>query len=330
MAQEDKNQEIFTCSICGQEFNRRDNLKRHLKTVHKLKLKEVEELASDDHQRRVSEMKPEEAIRMLEQKGYIIAKPQRLADIHKEVSLEPYKGTTYRIGLVGDTHFGSQYQQITALYTAYQYFHDMKIKTVLHSGDLTDGIQVYRGQEFELFLHGSDAQVEYVIANYPKLNGIETWFICGNHDESHWRIAGIDIGAHIAKERKDMKYFGMHGATLKIDGVSIYLHHMTGGVSYARSYKAQKIIEQFAPDQKPNIYLGGGMHCQALLPMYRNVLGYQLPCFQSQTPYLKKKGLYPEVGAAILNFTVDATKAGGISKFVVEFMPYHKHKDKDY
>jgi len=103
--------------------------------------------------------------------------------------------------------------------------------------------------------------------------------------------------------------------------------HPDGGTPYARSYRLQKIIEQLSPENKPNILVAGHLHIEAILPMYRNVLGIQLPCFQAQTPYLARKGLYPELGAWILEFGVDDK---GMTDVLYKHIPFYIPIKNDY
>jgi DNA polymerase II small subunit/DNA polymerase delta subunit B len=65
----------------------------------------------------------------------------------------------------------------------------------------------------------------------------------------------------------------------------------------------QKVIEQFPPDNKPQFLFVGHLHITNHLPSYRNVAGFQVPCFQTQTQYLREKGLNPEIGFIILEIT---------------------------
>lgn len=270
----------------------------------------------------------ERAARLLSRCGYIIEKPALVSDIRAKLDIKPYSGDWYRLGVVADTQFGSRYQQLTHLHKAYRIFASEGITRVLHAGDLTDGQSGYKGHEFELFCHGADAQVDYTVSHYPQEPGITTELIAGNHDELHWRKAGVDVCARIAEKRPDINYHGLHGAYLEAGGASIYLHHGAGGNSYARSYRLQKVIEQMSPDQKPNILLVGHYHTQCYLPGYRNVYAIQLPCLQSQTPYLKRRGLYPELGAVIFEFMPDGE--GGILKFRAETIPFYVPKHDDY
>jgi len=254
---------------------------------------------------------PEAELReSLSRKGYLVVKQERVADIRRSIDIIPFQGGWIRLGFVADNHFASRFQQLQRLHEAYRLFEYEGIEVVLHAGDLTDGQDVYKGHEFELFCHGADAQVDYLVENYPREPGITTYFILGNHDESHWKKAGVDIGRQIAQRRADMDYLCTTAATITVPndpkaGVDIYLLHPSGGVSYARSYKPQRRIEQFAPEQKPKIVAFGHWHCQDVLPRYQNVFSMMLPCFQAQTPYLKDKGLLPEVGPVILEFMPD-------------------------
>jgi|GEM_PF-5784217 len=198
-------------------------------------LSEEELLATTGHD-------PESELREnLSRKGYLVVKQERVTGIRERIDTGVLHGDWVRIGLVSDMHFGSQHQQLMHLHKAYRLFKEEGITTILNAGDIIDGQRVYRGQEFELFCHGVDAQVDYAIKNYPREEGITTYFISGNHDESHWKHAGVDIGKPIAAAREDMKYLCVGGATVTIPddpetGVDIYLSHPIGGLSYARCF----------------------------------------------------------------------------------------------
>jgi len=55
---------------------------------------------------------------------------------------------------------------------------------VLHCGDIFEGWKMHRDQLYEVFLVGGDKTINYVIKNYPKIEGIKTHIIMGNHDAS--------------------------------------------------------------------------------------------------------------------------------------------------
>lgn len=259
---------------------------------------------------------PEQMIENLQEEGYRIVKddpgafrgsPVKIATRNKERWDGGYR---LRFGVVSDTQLGSRQQQVTFLHQVYDRFHSEGIDVVLHAGDLVDGDgRVYPGQQFDLFRHGFNAQLDYAIDKYPARDGIKTYLIGGNHDWSFWQRGGADILAELAKIREDIEYLGYAGAPVNLDGIKIYLIHLKSGLTYARSYKIQKIIEQFAPAQKPDMLFAGDRHSWAHLPMYRNVYAWQMGCFQAQTDHEKRLGLYPEIGALIVDVQYDTAGA---------------------
>lgn len=232
------------------------------------------------------------------------------------------RGRRYRFAVISCTQIGSKYQQMTHLHTFYARCRSRGITTVFHCGDVVDGSKVYKGQEYELFLHGADEQREYVVKHYPHYEGITTKMLLGNHDESFWKTDGYNIVAAICRDprRPDLEYVGDYLAFANIDGIRIALMHGAGGAAYARSYRLQKIIEQFASNQKPHMLFLGHYHIQCHLPQYRNVEGFMMGCFQSQTPFLTRLGLQPCIGGLIVEMRVDDK---GILSVTTEWVPFY-------
>lgn len=244
-------------------------------------------------------MSEADLVQELQARGHrvVLDRPQE-----RRVRLTPKAKTHHRFAVVGDTHMGSRYQQLTYLHKFYDSLEKEGIDTVLHVGDLVHGChKMHREMAYELFVHGADAQVQYAVENYPKVNGIKTLLISGNHDDSHYNEAGTDVCQRFGELREDVQYLSQRGAYVEMGGVSIYLWHPKGGSSYARSYKLQKSIENFEPSQKPHMLFSGHFHIAAHLPAYRNVEGFLTPCFQSQSPFEKTLGLSPVVGALIID-----------------------------
>jgi len=252
-----------------------------------------------------------------------------------KVDLKKFKGKLNKLLIVSDSHLCSKYQQLTYLTEVYHYAKEQGIKTVLHAGDVSAGHpRMHRGYVYEtLFKYGYDEQLEYIVDKYPKINGMTTYMIGGSHDWIWYKVGGVDIIKAIAKERKDIIYMGYAGAEVIIPDLdlNIYIHHPTGGVPYARSYRMQKTIEQFAPQNKPDILIQGHLHINNFLPMYRNVVGFAIGCFEAQTPFLKSKGLYPEISALLVEITTnDYFRENGIASVKYEFLPFFVPKENDY
>jgi len=115
---------------------------------------------------------------------------------------------TFRVMMVSDTHIGSKHDNIEGLNEMFDQAVKIGAKIVLHSGDLTDGAFAHR----DMFLHlrdecqTFDGQYERVVKHWPKREGIETYFIAGNHDHFFQTNVGVDICRHIALARDDMIY----------------------------------------------------------------------------------------------------------------------------
>ena len=235
---------------------------------------------------------------------------------------------TIRFAIIGDTQFGSKYAQITYLHSFYDLCEKEGIKTVYHTGDITDGLKMRVGHEYELYEISADDMRDDVVANYPKRSGITTYFITGNHDASLYKHVGYDIGQAISNLRSDMKYLGKDCAVINLTPkCTLELRHPWDGTAYALSYKMQKMIEAMESDSKPNILAVGHYHKAEYL-FYRNVHALQTGCFQGQTPFTRGKGISVHMGGWIVTIRVD--KTGTIQGFAPEFVPYYSSVKDDY
>jgi len=167
------------------------------------------------------------------QKVFQSTHPQESGVIFDDSKL--FKGRTIRFGIASDNHFGSKKATPKELEAMYDLFQKEGIKVVYHPGDITDGRNVYRGQDRELKYWGQDDQINYVIRKYPKREGIVTKFITGNHDLSLYQKEGApDPGVAIASKRPDLKYLGQIETNIKLpNDVKMRLIHPEGGGAYA-------------------------------------------------------------------------------------------------
>ena len=240
-----------------------------------------------------------------------------------------WNGTTVlKFAIIGDTQLGSKYAQISHLKNFYELCASEGIKDVYHTGDVTDGLKMRSGHEYELYKTSADDMVQDVIENYPRIEGITTHFITGNHDASIYKQVGYDIGNTITEKRPDMKYLGRDCALIFLTpNCKLELRHPWDGTAYALSYKPQKMIEAMESDSKPNILAIGHYHKAEYL-FYRNVHCLQTGCFQGQTPYTRGKGISVHMGGWIVTIHVD--KNGTITRFGSEFIPYYSSIKDDY
>lgn len=269
-----------------------------------------------------------EILEEIQHRGFTVTrKPDQVTGKTIEVELDRWSKGEKKFAVVSCTHLGSNHQQLTALGCFYKLVAQKGINTVLHAGDLVDGEKMYRGQEYETFRHGVDAQVTYAVNEYPHVPGVKTIAISGNHDLSFQANAGSNVVQAIARQRSDIVYAGDVLAFINIGKIKVALMHGEGGVPYARSYKMQKIVEQLASENKPHFLLLGHYHVSALVPGYRNVESVQLACFQSQNTYLARKGLMHAISGLIVTFQEDKK---GLASVSYEWIPFYETKKDDY
>lgn len=266
------------------------------------------------------------------------------------LAIEPFYRNRIKIGCISDTHLGSIHQQVTLLHTAYKIFDEEKVDFITHSGDLCEGFGMHADQVFETFKHGYDDVVDYVINNYPtSKRKLTTYCIGGSHDMSYKKKAGANIIRKICENRTDLVYRGEESATFSLAGkewFTIDLLHPTGGGAYSLSYRIQKKTEALVASAMslvrsyllsgekeilkfPMLLLVGHFHQATYLPRYIGVDSILLPCLQSQTSYLKRKSLFPQVGFLIITVEFDDNK--NVTRVLPDFRFFDAYvKDGDY
>lgn len=234
-----------------------------------------------------------------------------------------------KFGLVSDAHLNSKYQQLSHLNSFYDLCVEEGIKNVYNAGDLVEGTYLHRaGHIYEIFNHSADDQVDYVIENYPSREGITTYFITGNHDHTHLKNGGYDIGRRIDMERDDMIYLGINEAKIQLTpNCRMDMVHPQDGSSYALSYALQKSIEAMPVDDLPQIYIVGHHH-KAIYLHTRGIHALEAGTFQAQTGWMKGKRLAAHVGGWIITLHVD--DEGRITRFTPQWIPFSKSIKDDY
>lgn len=185
-----------------------------------------------------------------------------------------------RFGLVSDTHLCCQEERLAELHLQYDLFEQEEISDVFHAGNIVDGY-IPKINGTSAICTTPDDQIQYVVDNYPRRNGITTHFITGD-DHEGWDIQrGFNFGHHlelIAREqgRDDLRYLGHVEADIEVRGTGgsaiVKIQHPGGGSSYARSYTGQKTIECVPLDSEILTRRGWKKHDELLLG--EEVLGF--------------------------------------------------------
>jgi predicted phosphodiesterase len=247
---------------------------------------------------------------------------RRLENYH-DVSTDDFFRGGYRFIACGDNQFGSRYDRHDLIEKMFEIAQREGISDIYHTGDFFDGFKVYAGQEYEQDFRGADEQLEHGLNSWPKVKGIRTRLISGNHDNSFVKRCNFDICQHFVDARPDCELLGRDQAVVPVDvdgtTIKIGLLHPDGGSSYALSYKSQKHVESISGGQKPHILLIGHYHKAVLLPSYRSLAVIQTGCLQSQTPFMRRRGLAAHLGFWIVE--VRTTKVG-LARVATEFIPF--------
>ena len=261
--------------------------------------------------------------------AFVWLEKNALAINPKEVT-EPWAGQKEIIfGLMSDTHLCNKKQQLTYLNQFYDECAARGVQTVYHAGDISDGFYKNRPDHiFELLKIGFDEQADYIVEKYPHRDGIVTKFITGNHDATHIKNGGADIGKRIASRREDMEYLGYMSAKIWLTPqCDLDLFHPLDGAAYALSYSSQKFVDGLQGGQKPRI-LAIGHHHKALYYPYRNIHVFEVPCFEAQTIFEKGKKINVNVGGWIVK--VRLTPEGIISAISPTLIPFYDMIESDY
>lgn len=240
-------------------------------------------------------------------------------------------GDWVTVGLVADTHLACKEERLESLHNQYDVFKAEGITTVLHAGNPVEGY-IPRINGGSVLCTGIDAQALYFVDNYPSRPGMVTYFITGDDHEGWWQKEGFSYGAYqqMVAEREgrvDLKYIGHVESDVQVQTKSgvfwIKVQHPGGGSSYARSYVGQKQVEAFQGGEKPHILVQGHYHMHNYM-VERNVHVINLPGFQDQTIFARKKRLRMEVGGAILSFR--PSEAGSLQRVRIEWNLYFDRK----
>lgn len=112
-----------------------------------------------------------------------------------------------RIGFISDTVLGSKAEQPTNLCKAFQIAEEMGVSIMIHLG-VSAGKPTPKKQS-EFHAKTSQAQIDYIVKNYPRSDKFKTRFISGHHD-MQWREGKepVNILAEVCMRRDDLIYRG--------------------------------------------------------------------------------------------------------------------------
>lgn len=229
-----------------------------------------------------------------------------------------------KLCLISDTHLCSRYDRIDILNYIYEKAYKEGYKTILHSGDFTDGRSHRPEHVYELKELSYEGQVDYCVEKYPKQYGIYTYVIGGNHDAWWYKSNGSEIIKAIAKQRDDIIYLGSDYADLKLGKVNIRMYHGKGnGTTYAKSYRLQKYLDAIPISERPAILQTGHIH-QSFYMKQDDTHCFQTSSLQDLTPYAKSQGFSNDKSCWWLD--VESDNKGKIINIDMELETFDKLK----
>jgi UDP-2,3-diacylglucosamine pyrophosphatase LpxH len=204
-----------------------------------------------------------------------------------------------KVAIVSDTHLGNKNEALNELIEFYDYAAKQGVHMFLHVGDISDGYYMNRPTSiFEQHSVGFQNQLDYIAKVYPKVEGLKTYLITGNHDFSHTRNGAANIGEVLTRYRDDIVYLGHNFGQVEINGVVISMIHPVDGSSKVWSHKLQEVIDR-NPQRRGDIMLIGHYH-KHLYMHYKDVYGFLVPSFENITEFMTDNNLTSEVGGLIL------------------------------
>jgi len=271
-----------------------------------------------------------------ESDGMVFLSTHIIPNVEKVETISEDKEIAF--GVASDLHFGSKSVQITALHEFCNLCEKQGVKHIFSPGDAFSGTKVYPGHEYGVYALSAEEQEASLIVNLP--TGFEWYILGGNHDYSFIkRGGGHNPILAVANQRPDIHYVGFDEADVPIlPGVDLKMWHPSGGVPYSISYRLQKGIEQIAYTELNSIVrevkkqptvrfvMAGHLHIQ-MQALFGSIFGAQCGCFEGQTDYLKRKGLFPHIGGYIIKASLG--KNGLLKNFEAKFYIFDEIQD-DY
>lgn len=252
--------------------------------------------------------------------------------VKHRVDSSHFGGNTYRFGVLGDTHLGSNHERLDALNAMYDIYEREGITDVYHTGNWIEG-EMGKLNFHDIHIFGMDDQLQYFIENYPQRKGITTRYVAGDdHEGKYIQRERVDIGKYLelkAKDqgRMDLEYLGYVEADVALvhpdapeNAKILRIMHPGGGSAYALSYAAQKYVESLQGGEKPAIICYGHYH-KYVCSYYREVYALGTGCMVDQSVFMRKLKLQAHVGGLILEVT--QAPDGTLTRFRHEWFPFY-------
>jgi len=249
--------------------------------------------------------------------------------VDKDISqyaFETDESNEFSFVAISDTRLGSKSQQLSILNDIYRKAQERGIRNVILCGNISAGLKPMSDTESN-FIYGTQNQIDYIIANYPRYEGITTYFISGKLDDKHMDTNNINIGKRISASRPDMIYLGEDVCDITIDRVKMQVMNSKLSKTYTVSYRTQQTLDAYRSEDKPDILLYGGL-LQMEKYNYRDVEVISIPSVCATDKEMKTKRYANTIGAWYI--TVKTNQKGKLKTISSINSPYYVTDKEDY
>lgn len=249
--------------------------------------------------------------------------------IAKDVSTYKFntdEANEFKFVAISDTRLGSKSQQLGILHDIYRKAQEMGIPNVILCGNISAGLKPMTDTDSN-FIDDTQAQIDYIVQNYPKYEGITTYFISGKTDEKHLNANNINIGKRIADARSDMVYLGEGICDVSIDNTKMHVMNSKLNKTYTTSYRTQQTLDAYRSEDKPDILLYGGL-LQMEKYTHRDVQCISVPSVCATDKEMKTKRYANTIGAWYV--TVKTDEKGNLKSVNAMNSPYYVTDKEDY
>lgn len=211
-----------------------------------------------------------------------------------------------KIGFISELRIGALQSQISLTHWIYkEIFEREGVDFVVVVGGLTIGQPTATMQPdiFRADPKNPKMLIDYAIKHFPYSDNFKTYIISSQRELASKTKDGINLIKSIASARKDLSYVGDLERTFVVRGVRIktispWDDNSPKGVSYG----LQKIVDNIADEETPQIVVTGGMHKRSEIPDYgdNGIHVYSIPSLHTQMRRQFRKGVRPRLGCLIL------------------------------
>lgn len=213
-------------------------------------------------------------VKIAESNGYTIRLKEGILHRHQPMRQEwcgrqDFDGSTmpgrHKVAIISDVHVGNSWTALDELQEFIRHAYASGIRTILCSGDVLDGCS---GKLLNEQTHVTvEKQADLAVEVFPKLDGLMTFFISGNHDHMSDVVGGVEPGKFLQAKfesagRNDFIYVGPCLGRLRIEGATWELWHPMGSASTngAVISMLEGRIKEQGPSLRSDFLLCGHLH----------------------------------------------------------------------